>query len=217
LKEYSGAVFFVDVLGVGALTQGKVQIGEEEFLAHGFKYKSNYSEHQFCAKLLVKFRKVLIAATENIKNVKVAQLSDCAFIWSDDPSLVVNIAREVMWKTLLDGVLCRGGLSYGQIVEPDKTNTRLGKFICGSASTQAVKLEEAGKGARVFIDPNIVTQLNSVPHTAFIPRKSPMDFSITDEFLWYRYPNKIVSIYDDQNIDRNAVLEGLVNILIIIN
>ena len=80
MKEYSGAVFFVDILGVGALTQGKIDITEEDFLAHRFSFEKNFSEHQFCAKLLVKFRRILTNATERKKKIKVAQLSDCAFI-----------------------------------------------------------------------------------------------------------------------------------------
>ncbi len=36
--EKSGAVFFVDILGVGALTQGSIQINKEHFEAHRFNY-----------------------------------------------------------------------------------------------------------------------------------------------------------------------------------
>ena len=152
MKEYSGAVFFVDILGFGALTQGKVDIAEEDLLAHRFSFEKNFSEHQFSAKLLLKFRRILTICSEGKNKVKVAQLSDCAFIWSEDTSLVINVAREIMWKSLLGGILCRGGLAYGQIVEPDKINTKLGMFVCGGAVTDAVKLEESGKGARVFIN-----------------------------------------------------------------
>nr|WP_319394110.1 hypothetical protein [uncultured Desulfobacter sp.] len=112
LKEYSGTVFFVDILGVGALTQGKIKITQEDFIAHRFRFKERFSEHQFCAKLLVKFRRILTTATQERKAVKVAQLSDCAFIWSDNADLVVNVAREIMWNALFSGVLCRGGLHF---------------------------------------------------------------------------------------------------------
>ena len=213
MKEYSGAVFFVDILGVGALTQGKINITEEDFLAHRFSFKKNFSEHQFCAKLLVKFRRILTNATQGKKKVKVAQLSDCAFIWSEDANLVVNVAREVMWKSLLGGILCRGGLAYGQIVEPDKINTKLGMFVCGGAVTDAVKLEESGKGARIFINPELVPELKSIPASAFIPRKNPMDCSISDEFLWYRYPNHIESACDDYELDRRNILGGIIKII----
>lgn len=159
MKEYTGAVFFVDILGVGALTQGKIEISENDFSSHNFRYQSKFSEHQFCAKLLLKFRRILVQATNSVKNIKVAQLSDCAFIWSDDPDIVVNVARDIMWKSVLGGLLCRGGIANGQIVEPDKINTKLGMFICGGAVTDAVRLEGAGKGARVFIKQELVSEL----------------------------------------------------------
>ncbi|HDT3627413.1 TPA: hypothetical protein QHP12_003530, partial [Morganella morganii subsp. morganii] len=127
----------------------------------------------------------LISSTEKVNNVKVAQLSDCAFIWSDDIDLVVNVARELMWDLTLNGILCRGGLANGQIVEPDKINTKLGMFICGGAVTDAVRLEGAGKGARVFIKTDLVSELEKIPSYAFTPRKSLIDFSTLDEFKWY--------------------------------
>lgn len=211
LKEYTGAVFFVDILGVGALTQGKIEISEKDFLAHNFSYNSGFSEHQFCAKLLLKFRRILISATSDVKNIKVAQLSDCAFIWSEDPNIVVNVARDIMWRTVLGGLLCRGGLANGQIVEPDKINTKLGMFICGGAATDAVKLEEAGKGARVFIKQELVSELEDIPVAAFTSRKSLIDFSIIDEFQWYRYPGFIKSSHD--NLNKKLVMDGLIKII----
>jgi len=211
LKEYTGAVFFVDILGVGALTQGKVDISEKDFLAHNFSYNSGFSEHQFCAKLLLKFRRILVSATKDLKNVKVAQLSDCAFIWSEDPNVVVNVARDIMWRSVLGGLLCRGGLANGQIVEPEKINTKLGMFICGGAVTDAVKLEGAGKGARIFIKQELVSELKKIPFAAFIPRKSLIDFSIIDEFQWYRYPSFIKSSYD--KLDENFIMEEVIKLI----
>lgn len=216
MKEYSGAVFFVDILGVGALTQGQITIGEKDFLAHRFSFNSSFSEHQFCAKLLLKFRRILTSTTDNLTNIKVAQLSDCAFIWSEDPDLVVNVARDIMWKAILGGLLCRGGLAYGQIVEPDKINAKLGMFICGGAATDAVRLEETGKGARIFINPDLVSELKSIPSTAFTPRKNLIDFSISDEFIWYRYPNHIESKYDNHNLDRKKILDEIIKAIAIL-
>lgn len=213
MKEYSGAVFFVDILGVGSLTQGKAAISKEDFLAHRFSFESGFTEHQFCAKLLVKFRRILTTTTEDRVKIKVAQLSDCAFIWSEDANMVVNVAREIMWKSLLGGLLCRGGLAYGQIVEPDKINTKLGMFICGGAVTDAANLEQVGKGTRIFIKPDLVSELSSIPHTAFTPRKNPMDCSIFDEFLWYKYPDEIQSSLDDYQLDKGKILEGIVKLI----
>lgn len=204
MKEYTGAVFFVDILGVGALTQGKIDISDRDFSAHNFSYDSNFSEHQFCAKLLLKFRRILTSATTDVRNVKVAQLSDCAFIWSDDPDIIVNVARDIMWKSVLGGLLCRGGLANGQIVEPDKINTKLGMFICGGAVTDAVRLERTGKGARVFVKKELVSELKLIPQSAFVPRKSLIDFSTIDEFKWYLYPDLINSPYE--KLDKKLVV-----------
>jgi len=211
LKEYAGAVFFVDILGVGALTQGKIEISEEDFLAHNFKYSNRFSNHQFCAKLLLKFRRILVSATKDVKNIKVAQLSDCAFIWSNDPDVVVNVARDIMWKAVLGGILCRGGLANGQIVEPEKINTKLGMFICGGAVTDAVRLEGAGKGARVFIKQELVSELKNIPAEAFVPRKSLIDFSTIDEFKWYRYPEVIKSA--NENSNKKLIMEGIIKLI----
>lgn len=211
MKEYTGAVFFVDILGVGALTQGKIDISEKDFSAHNFRYDSNFSEHQFCAKLLLKFRRILISSTKNVKNIKIAQLSDCAFIWSNDPDIVVNVARDIMWKSILGGLLCRGGLANGQIVEPDKINTKLGMFICGGAVTDAVRLEGIGKGARVFVKQELVSVLKKIPYAAFVPRKSLIDFSTIDEFKWYRYPDVITSA--NENLNRKLVMEEIVKLI----
>ncbi|HEK2763327.1 hypothetical protein ETI71_07535 [Proteus mirabilis] len=211
MKEYAGAVFFVDILGVGALTQGKIVITENDFLAHRFKYDATFSKHQFCARILLKFRRILVNVTKNTQNIKVAQLSDCAFIWSSDPDLVVNIARELMWKFTLGGILCRGGLASGQIVEPDKINTKLGMFICGSAVTDAVRLEGVGKGARIFVKQELVCELEKIPDEAFVLRKSLIDFSIIDEFKWYLYPEFIESKYDKFN--KKLVVDSIIKLI----
>lgn len=214
MNEYTGAVFFVDILGVGELTQGKINITEIDFDAHKFPYKENFSEHQFCAKLLLKFRRNLVKATTNKNNVKVAQLSDCAFIWSSDLDMVVDVARDIMWKLTLDGILCRGGIAYGQIVEPEKINVKLGNFICGGAATEAVKLERMGKGARVFVKSGLKSELKNIPLEAFTERKSTIDFSIVNEFLWYKYPKTIQSECDLCSDKR--VLRGLIKLIAVL-
>jgi hypothetical protein len=211
--EYRGAVFFVDILGVRALTQGTIKIEKEDFESYKFKFENSFSEHQFYAKLLLKFRRILVSSTKNEKKVKVAQLSDCAFIWSDDIDAVVNVSRDIMWKSTHGGILCRGGLSDGQIVEPNKINKKLGMFICGNAATNAVKLESKGKGARIFINPDLVSELTSIPNTAFYPRKNPLDCTTSDEFLWFRYPKKINTIDGDYNIDKEKNLTEITTLI----
>jgi hypothetical protein len=79
MRQYQGAVFFVDILGIGALTRGRVTLLTEDYEAHGIKSSKNKNTHFFSAKLLIKFRKILNNLKNN-KDIQVAQLSDCAFI-----------------------------------------------------------------------------------------------------------------------------------------
>lgn len=211
MKEYTGAVFFVDILGIGALTQEKIKISKDDFTAHKFNYEESFSNHQFCAKLLLKFRRILTLSTANIKKIKVAQLSDCAFIWSEDPNMVINVARDIMWRSLTSGILCRGGIARGQIVEPDKINRKLGMFICGGAVSDAVGLEGSGKGARVFINPDLVPEADKIPDTAFTPRKSHIDFKMVDEFKWYNYQNDISSPH--YRPDKEEKIAGIISLI----
>lgn len=206
--EKSGAVFFVDILGVGALTQGSIPISKEHFDSHRFSYKNKFSEHQFCAKLLMKFRRILVSATKNRSNVKVAQLSDCAFVWSEDVDAVVNVARDIMWKSLLGGLMCRGGLAYGQIVEPEKVNKQLGMFICGGAVTEAVKLEGQFKGMRVAVSSEVVAKFKNIPHVIVTPKTNPVDCSVLDELLWFLYPDEITNTFgNSQKSDKQVALD----------
>ncbi|MBF4436370.1 hypothetical protein ERJ77_17985 [Vibrio anguillarum] len=213
MKEYLGAVFFVDILGVGALTQGKVEIEKSDFSAHRFSTSKSTSEHIFCAKLLLKFRRILNKVMKH-NGVKVAQLSDCAFIWSANADLVLEAAREIMWETASNGVLCRGGMSYGEIVEPDTVNVRLGKFICGKAATQAVKLEGMGKGARVFIDETVPSEVSySIQPEAFRQSTNPKDYSYVDEFLWGLYPKQIDCTQSVNSADSKARLKKILSLV----
>lgn len=59
-------------------------------------------------------------------------------------------------------------MTFGQIIEPEKTRKSLGHFICGNAVTRAAKLESVGKGARIFIDREIGgRQIEGVSPKAF--------------------------------------------------
>lgn len=213
MKEYLGAVFFVDILGIGALTQGKIAIQKDDFIAHSFKISNSTSEHVFCAALLMKFRRILNKVMKN-NGVKVAQLSDCAFIWSENASLVLEAAREIMWESTSSGILCRGGMSYGEIVEPDSVNVQLGKFICGKAATQAVKLEGSGKGARIFIDETVPSEVCfSIQEEAFRPNINPIDFSYLDEFMWGLYPQKISQTHSLNSPDSKNRLNKILTLV----
>ncbi|WP_050507532.1 hypothetical protein [Pseudomonas syringae] len=159
MNQYQGAVFFVDMLGVGALTQNQVTIGEDDFKARGMSPSISPSANLFCGQLLTTFRSCLAAVRTSHKQVKIAQLSDCAYIWSEIVLAVLDAARAFMWQSVNAGLLSRGGISYEEIVEPDKINRAIGDFILGGAVTRAVGLEKAGKGCRVFVDDLIHRQI----------------------------------------------------------
>ena len=192
MKEYSGAVLFIDLLGFGYLTGTPKSVSIDDFKAHRFSEKS-VSNQMFSAYILAEFRKHLIILRDNSNNIKVAQLSDCAFAWSEDPDLILEFSRKIMWSLAMDGILCRAGIAYGQILQPIVTAKSIGDYICGSAVTNAVENEKAGKGARIFVDSDFPTKCSPHAQYYFKPRISNVDYKIADEFCWYLCPNDIAS------------------------
>ena len=187
MKEYDGAVLYMDILGIGELTSGNsIKITKADFDAIDTSVRSSISNQAFCAALLSVFRRNI--ASLNLAKINVSQLSDCVFIWSTQPNLILDAARALMWKNLRSGVLCRAGISFGQIVEPDKTNTQIGRFICGDAVTRAALLETSGKGARTFVDTVLpgLTDLEYNP-SEFSDFKNASDYKVIDEFRWFTY------------------------------
>lgn len=187
MRQYKGAVFFVDMLGIGALTQKKVPLTDMDYKAWGISSASKKNEQVFCAKLLMKFRACLAEVKGRRRKVHVAQLSDCAFVWSNDVAAVVQSAQGLMWLLARAGLLCRGGISYGDIVEPDKVAKSMGHFVLGAAATNAVDLEKKGKGFRIFADQALVrkSEARRVYPVAFSHLKNPLDGSVVNEFQWY--------------------------------
>ena len=191
MNQYQGAVFFIDMLGVGALTQSQVILGTTDLLAWGMPPSQPISANLFCGKLLTAFRSCLAAVSVSHRKVKVAQLSDCAYIWSEDVIAVLDAARAFMWRSVSSGLLSRGGISFGEIVEPDRINRTIGQFILGGAVTRAVGLEKSGKGCRIFIDDVIYEKSISLPnspfsHGAVKVLKNPLDGAVIKEFCWYK-------------------------------
>jgi len=191
MRQYQGAVFFVDMLGVGALTQNQVVLSEHDFKVWGLSSSPFSTANLFCGQLLTEFRSCLASISVSHKDVKVAQLSDCAYIWSENVVAVLDAARAFMWSCVSAGLLSRGGIAYGEIVEPSKINRSIGHFILGGAVTRAVGLEKSGKGCRIFIDDivyeNSTTSLNSpFKHGAVNVLKNPLDGSLVKEFCWYK-------------------------------
>ena len=187
MKEYEGAVLFVDILGIGELTSGdSIKITQADFEAICVSTNHSISNQTYCAFLLSSFRRTL--AGLNTKGISVSQLSDCAFLWSEQPNLILSSARKLMWKNLRAGVLCRAGLSYGQIVQPDATNRKIGHFVCGDAVTRAAHLETRGKGARIFVDTKlpVLSGLQYTP-SEFSALKNASDYQEIDEYRWFSY------------------------------
>lgn len=213
MKQYSGAVFFVDMLGIGALTQGKVPLSAVELDPWKVPVDGQSGHQLLAAKLLTQFRTSLRKMRSRCA-VKVAQLSDCAFIWSPEADSVALAARVLMTNLTLSGLLCRGGMAYGQIVEPSKVDRSLGSFILGDAVTRAAGLESRGKGCRIFCDREIAHQTLELGADAedFAPLKNPLDGAIVDEFRWYIVP-KQGALTSDANLERAISLVNLVTML----
>ncbi len=96
-----------------------------------------------------------------------------------------------MHQAINNGILCRGGLAYGEIIETNQPH-HLGRFILGDAVTQAAKLEGKSKGCRVLINeelPYEFSQQNEEMYSKIFGLFQPFDDNISyvtyDEFKWY--------------------------------
>lgn len=186
MRSFQGAVLFVDMLGFSALTRGKLDLCEEEYEPWKVDPKGDFPHQLLAAKILLEFRKALSLTKKAYDTVRLAQLSDCAFLWSDDVGSLVDAGRYLMQKAALKGLLCRGGLAFGDIHEPGKVNHSLGAFIVGDAVTRAVTYETAGKGMRVFTDPETAGRVLKDRRTeSFQPLVNPMTGDTVDEWRWY--------------------------------
>lgn len=203
MQSFEGAVLFVDILGVSALTTSSLPlVALADFEALGRNGKGNTSNQVFCANLLSIFRSNLLSC--KAKNLKIAQLSDCAFLWSSDIDCVVTTSKKLFTANSKSGILARGGMAYGQIVEPSKTNSSIGLFVCGEAATRAAQLEGSGKDARIFVDQDLPGQrFQSVRSDAFRGLTNISNFQILDEFLWFT----TLPHYSTEKDQRSAALE----------
>lgn len=211
-KKIEGAVFFIDILGFGALTRDQITLSEKDFQPWLESYKQNldfveYNNQFLAASILSSFRNILNDLKNCYPDVKVAQLSDCAFIWSENISDIVLFANNFMCRAIREGLLCRGGMSYGEIIETETNeNNSLGKFILGKAVSNAVELEKAPKGCRILIDEDFPSYLSdhdrhfaSQISDMFQPFINPLNYSVYDEFKWYLIPD----------MNKNTFLTGI--------
>lgn len=209
MDDYNGAVLFVDILGIGELTTSKTPIVEHrDFKAFNFKAAKLISNQLFCARLIALFRKNLLFCKN--KDLNIAQLSDCAFLWSKNTNLLVETAKKLFMKNAESGVFARAGMSYGQVIEPDTTKTSLGRFICGDGVTRAAQLERMGKGARIFTDCEIGGhKFQTIDSNAFYGRPNISDYQIIDEFDWFSCP-----YIGEKKSEKITRLECLIKLLI---
>lgn len=194
IKKMTGAVFFVDILGFGALTQNQIKLNDEDFAPWLNKYGQPYDNQILAAAILAEFREILMELEQTFP-VTISQLSDCAFIWSENMKDVILVANNIMTRCINNGILCRGGLSYGEIIETNQ-NHSLGRFILGKAVTEAVKLEGIAKGCRIMITEEFPSDLyeqdvefSKIIFPLFQPFVNPLDYITYDEFKWYCVPN----------------------------
>jgi hypothetical protein len=176
------------------LTQNKINLQSEDFAIWLDRYSLPYDNQNLAASILAKFREILLKISEDYKSVTISQLSDCAFVWSENIKDVIIVANNIMSNCISEGVLCRGGLAYGEIIETSQSH-KLGRFILGNAVTEAVKLEGIAKGCRIMINDefpgNLFTANENFSNDIYPLFQSfinPLDFETYDEFKWYFVP-----------------------------
>jgi hypothetical protein len=219
ITKYEGAVFFVDILGMTALTNNLIALEDEDYSHWLGQYGLEHTNQYLAASILADFRKILTELDNEFNNVTVSQLSDCAFVWSKDITNIVLFASKFMTKAISAGLLCRGGMTYGEIIETNQEH-KLGRFIVGKAVTDAAKLEGVAKGARVLIDIDFPSNLNRLDSDfasrtipLFAPFTNPLDYTVYDEFKWYLCPDlsrqvsnlSILSFADKRNLTKQRL------------
>lgn len=213
LKTYKGAVLFVDILGFAVLTDNSLKVKREHIAAWMEEQVHPYTNQFLAASILVEFRAILQQLQAEFPKVRTAQLSDSFFAWSGNLKEVVRFTHCYMHISIEKGLLSRGGLAQGEIIETEQSHS-LGRLILGKAVTTAVSLEKPAKGARILIDADFPYQLHK-KHPDFAEQlngffagfENPLDFRIYDEFRWYLTDDlKKVSRY---NILRNTACERI--------
>jgi hypothetical protein len=193
MRSYQGVVLFVDMLGFSALTRGKLKLTAAELHPWNVDPDGDFPNQILATKIIIAFRQVLAKTKKKYGKIKVAQLSDCAFLWSPDAALVAKAGKFLLRQAASIGLLCRGGLAYGDIHEPDKLNHSLGAFVVGDAVTRAATSESVGKGTRVFTDSETAQHFSTnCPQEEFKELENPLTGEIVDEWQWYALPRAVL-------------------------
>lgn len=197
MNTYKGAAFYVDILGFTALTKGQVaNLKPSDFRAWGLWRKADKNHSFLAATILLEFRDVLFSAKSKYPEIHISHMSDCAFLWSNNIMKLLQAVHYVMWKlTASKGILCRGGIAYGEIVEVLNVDNSLGEFLMGDAATRAAHNESLLKGPRIAMDNDFPEALWSnglssafiqyYSNDLFHPNHNDIDLSTVDEYRWY--------------------------------
>ena len=219
MKSSKAAVFFVDVLGFSALTKGIVpNIEVNDYEAWGLNDEDSQNHSFLAATILLEFRDVLFLLKRHLPSLNIAQISDCAFIWCEDIGMLLRGVHYFMWAAVKEkGILCRGGLAYGEIVEIPNVNYELGAFIVGDAVTRAAKNEGRLKGPRITMDesfPSDVwhlmgdnTAITFLSGDLFHDILSLVDMSEVDEYRWYLFDEDFLVGNTKLQLDFNGYVE----------
>ncbi len=254
LKRTNAAVFFIDILGFSALTSKDNLIKSavlSENVVHkylselNFDTKQNdisidddYSRNLIISAWLMKYFRESIEEVSLRYNIKNDVFSDCAYLWSSSILDLIFAVNDLMWNLTFKGILCRGGLSYGEIIENDGNNKN--RILLGDAVSNAYKNENStgGKGCRVFTDRNFVIEaseeikkmmdiqsrkkkkLDNCNYLAVLETYKDVfkyeriytTYSIVDEFKWYCYPN-IQTLVSNNNYFNNRKLYKIKSLL----
>lgn len=160
-----GGALYVDILGIGDLTKGKIPLSNDTVSAirQLRSVSQEYIHQYFSVYLLTNFRNILASIKKVYPSINITQLSDCAFLWCTDLKVLIDAASRLMLDLIKKGIFCRGGLGYGEILVPsDDKNEELGRFVMGSAVTNAAIFEKLGKGCRIFTHPDFAREVGSL-------------------------------------------------------
>jgi hypothetical protein len=168
ILNMTGSVCYVDLLGFSYLTK---KSKEKYFQKIIDKYISNLHEN-------------IYNAIKNT-NIRYSVMSDSVFLFDEDGcDALIMVLPKIFRNCINSGILLRGGLSHG---EYKITKTKLTEVnIYGDAVTRAVKLENSGKGCRIFIDQNIPSQCTVLTYNPniFKPYRNYTNYSYIDIFDW---------------------------------
>ena len=193
----TGGALFIDILGIGELTRGNIPISVDTVSAITdlSSVPQESINHYLAVYLQTSFRNILATVKNACPSINIAQLSDCAFLWCADLDVLTEASSKLMFGLTKKGILCRGGLGYGEILTPyNDGNESLGKFVMGSAVTNAATYEKLGKGCRIFTSPDFALEFGNLHSKSifypflFHPHTIPTDYTYLDEYRWYLLP-----------------------------